>query len=130
MKHKGVTDNILKAYYNVYNTLGFGFLEKVYEHALLLELQKMGLHAEAQFPIIVHYDGKEVGQYFADIIVGKIVILELKAVDTLSEEHSYQLINYLKATDIEVGLLLNFGKRPQVKRKIFDNEYKKSIQIH
>ncbi len=130
MKHKAVTDKILKAFYSVYNTLGFGFLEKVYEHALEIELRALGLHVQAQVPITVYYNGQKVGDYFADIIVDGVVILELKAVDALCEEHSYQLVNYLKATEVEVGLLLNFGKKPQVKRKIFDNEYKKSIQIH
>ncbi|HAO52016.1 TPA: GxxExxY protein [Candidatus Magasanikbacteria bacterium] len=127
MKHKEVTDKIISAFYKVYNTLGFGFLEKVYEKALLIELRKNGLDASAQKAIKVHYESQEIGEYFADIIVNDCVILELKAVDILCDEHSYQLINYLKATKIEVGLLLNFGKNPQIKRKIFDNDYKRSF---
>jgi GxxExxY protein len=129
MKHKAVTDKVLQAYYHVYNTLGFGFLEKVYQNALLIELKKIGLQAEPEVRISVFFEGREVGEYYADIIVEGIVILELKAIDVLCEEHSYQLINYLKATELEVGLLLNFGKKPQIKRKIFDNIYKKSLEI-
>lgn len=129
MKYKEDTDKIINAFYKVYNTLGFGFLEKVYEKALIIELKKIGLNARAQVPVKVHYQELEIGDYFADIIVNDRVILELKALDALCDEHSYQLVNYLKATKIEVGLLLNFGKKPQIKRKIFDNEYKKSIKI-
>ena len=126
MLHEGITDKILKAYYNVYNTLGYGFLEKVYENALYLELIGMGLECERQKPIDVFYKNTKVGNYFADIIVENTVILELKAAEGIAEEHEFQLINYLKATNIEVGLLLNFGKTPQFKRKVFTN---KSILI-
>ncbi len=129
MKHKEDTDKVISAFYKVYNTLGFGFLEKVYERALLIELRKLGLKAEAQVLIKVNYDGLEIGEYFADIVINDRVILEIKAVDCLCDEHSYQLVNYLKATRIEVGLLLNFGQKSQIKRKIFDNEYKKFIKI-
>jgi GxxExxY protein len=118
-KHSELTDKILKAYFKVYNTLGFGFLEKVYENALAIELRKMGLKAVKQVPIKVTYENEEVGDYFADILVEDIVILELKASDSLCEENELQLINYLKASKIEVGLLLNFGKKPQFKRKVF-----------
>lgn len=127
IKHKEVTDKIISAFYTVYNTLGFGFLEKVYENALFVELKKIGLKVDRQRSIKVYYDKLEIGEYFADIVINDCVILELKAIDCLCDEHSYQLINYLKATNIEVGLLLNFGKSPQIKRKIFDNSYKKSI---
>lgn len=89
----------------------------------------MGMDIERQVPIKVYYEGTQVGDYFADIIVCQRVIIELKAVDALCDEHSYQLINYLRATNIEVGLLLNFGMKPQIKRKIFDNENKKSVSI-
>ncbi|MEW6102720.1 MAG: GxxExxY protein [bacterium] len=122
--HKDVSDKILKAFYNVYNTLGYGFLEKVYESALMIELVSAGLLCERQKPIKVFYKGSVVGEYFADIIVNNCVILELKAAETLMEEHGFQLLNYLKATEIEVGLLLNFGKKAQFKRKIFSNEEK------
>ncbi|HRN42753.1 MAG TPA: GxxExxY protein [Vicingus sp.] len=119
--HKDITDKIIKAFYEVYNELGYGFLEKVYENALLIELMAIGLSCEKQKKINVFYDGQLVGEYYADIVVNEIVIIELKAAETLCEEHEFQLINYLKATEIEVGLLLNFGKKPQFKRKIFKN---------
>ena len=115
---------IIKAFYNVYNNLGYGFLEKVYENSMLIELKKLGLNSEKQKPIDVYYDDKKVGEYFADIIVEECVIVELKAAEGLCEEHEFQLINYLKATEIEVGLLLNFGKRPELKRKVLTSEYK------
>lgn len=121
-RHSDITEKIIKAYYNVYNTLGYGFLEKVYENAMFMELASMGLYVEKQSPIKVHYQGKEVGEYYADLIVNQSVIVELKAAEALCEEHEYQLINYLKATDIEVGLLLNFGKKPEMRRKVFANE--------
>src|SRR5690554_3465841 len=119
--HKDITDKIIKAYYNVYNTLGYGFLEKVYENAMMIELQKQGLHVQKQIPIKVLYENQLVGEYYADILVDETVIVELKAAKTLCEEHEFQLLNYLKATELEVGLLLNFGKEPQFKRKIFTN---------
>jgi len=120
--HKEITDQVLKAYYKVFNHLGYGFLEKVYENALGIELQKVGLFCEKQKPIKVFYDGKVVGKYFADLVVNNTVIIELKAAVGICEEHECQLINYLKATEIEVGLLLNFGNKPEFKRKIFTNE--------
>ena len=119
--HKDITDRIIKAFYEVYNELGYGFLEKVYENALFLELSTLGLICEKQKKINVFYDDQIVGEYYADIIVNDAVIIELKAAETLCEEHEFQLINYLKATEIEIGLLLNFGKKPQFKRKIFTN---------
>ena len=118
------TSLILKCYYKVYNTLGFGFLEKVYENALFLEMTNMGMNCRKQVPITVFYDGEEVGNYFADIIVDDDIIIELKAAESLCEEHDHQLINYLKATNIEVGLLLNFGLRPEFRRKVFSNDRK------
>ena len=119
-----LTDKVINCFFKVYNTLGYGFLEKVYERALLIELSKIGLKVESQKPIKVHYDKQVIGDYYADIMVNDIVILELKAVEVLCEQHELQLINYLKATDIEYGLLLNFGKRPEVRRKIFTNNLK------
>ncbi len=109
--------------------MGFGFLEKVYEQALIIELQKLGLHGRRQTPIKVYYEVQQVGEYFADIIVEDTVILELKAAEALREEHERQLVNYLRATTIEYGLLLNFGKKPQIKRKIFENKFKKSLPL-
>jgi len=98
-----------------------GFLEKVYENALFIELTAMGLFVEKQKQIKVYYEGKQVGEYYADLTLEGYVIVELKAVENSCEEHEYQLINYLKATEIEVGLLLNFGKTPEFKRKVFSN---------
>ena len=125
MLHQQITGKILRAFYSVYNDLGYGFLEKVYENALVSELRKMGLNVVQQKPIKVYYDNVLVGEYFADIIVENAVSIELKAVEVLHESHSNQLINYLKATEIEVGLLLNFGEEPQFVRKIFTNDRKK-----
>lgn len=123
-KPSHITDLIIKAFFNVYNKLGYGFLEKVYENAMLVELQKLGLKVVGQQGIAVYYDEVEVGLYFADLIVEDSVLVELKASEFLCEEHEAQLTNYLKATSLEVGILLNFGKSAQFKRKIFDNNYK------
>jgi len=123
--HQDITEIIISCFYKVYNELGFGFLEKVYENGLLIELQKNGLRASKQIPIDVYYDGIIVGNYFADIDVEDKVIIEIKAGEKgLIEEHELQLINYLKATNREVGLLLSFGKKPEFKRKIFTNDMK------
>ncbi len=121
-KYSDLTDKIIKAFYKVYNILGYGFLEKVYENALFIELNEMGLYVEKQRSITVYYEGAEIGEYYADLIVENSVIIELKAAESLCEEHEFQLINYLKATEIEVGLLLNFGKKPELKRKVFSNK--------
>ena len=124
LQYEEITDKIISAFYKVYNTLGYGFLEKVYENALIHELTIQQLNAIGQLPIDVIYDQKKVGQYFADIIVDNKVIIEVKATETIAKEHELQIINYLKATNIEVGLLLNFGKKPEFKRKIFTNDFK------
>lgn len=123
-KHKAITEQILKAFYAVYNILGYGFLEKVYENAMVLELGESGLEVVTQAPIKVFYSGHVVGEYFADLLVDDAVIVELKSVGALSPEHEAQLLNYLKATRYEVGLLLNFGPKPQVMRKVYDNQLK------
>ena len=120
--HKDKSDLILKGFYNVYNTLGFGFLEKVYENALFIELTDLGLFCERQKPIHVFYKEKPIGEDFADIMVDNCIILELKAVEHVVQEHELQLINYLKATETELGFLLNFGKKPEFRRKIFTNK--------
>ena len=127
-KHSELSENIIKAFYKVYNTLGYGFLEKVYENALFFELESIGLNLKKQEPIKVFYEEKEVGVYFADLIVENTIIIELKATEFLCEEHESQLINYLKATEIEVGLLLNFGKKPEVKRKVYSNNIEDIIK--
>jgi GxxExxY protein len=124
MKYEDLTNLIIKAFYKVYNTLGYGFLEKVYENALYLELNAEGLNVKKQHPVNVLYKEYEVGSYFADLLVNDIIIVELKAQECLIKEHEVQLVNYLKATDKEVGFLLNFGKKPEIKRKIFDNDKK------
>lgn len=123
--HQELTSKVINAFYKVYNTLGYGFLEKVYENAMRIELKKSGLSVEQQKNIKVYYENEMVGDYFADLHVNKLVIVELKAAENICEEHETQLLNYLKATDIEIGLLLNFGKIPEVRRKIFMNKNKK-----
>ena len=123
--HKELTSNVIQAFYKVYNTLGYGFLEKVYENAMRIELTRMNIPVEQQKNIKVYYESEQVGDYFADILVHELVIVELKAAENICEEHEAQLLNYLKATDIEVGLLLNFGKKAEIKRKIFMNKNKK-----
>jgi len=123
-KHSDLTGLIIKAYYTVYNKLGYGFLEKVYENAMKVELQKQNFSCKSQYQIEVHYDEVKVGFYIADIVVNDTVIIEIKAAEALCEEHEAQLTNYLRATEIEVGLLLNFGKKADFKRKVFSKEYK------
>ena len=125
--YKELSYKVIGLAMRVHSGLGHGFLEKVYENALVLELRKLGLRAEQQKRVPVFYDEQLVGDYFADIIVENAVVLELKAADAIAPEHEAQLINYLKGTEIEVGLLLNFGPKPQFVRKIFTND-KKSIR--
>ena len=124
IKHNELTEKIIGIFYRVYNKLGYGFLEKVYENALMIEFRSERIQAMAQLPIRVEYNGQTVGEYFADLMIENKVIVEIKAAKSLAVEHEAQLLNYLKATDIEVGLLLNFGPRPQIKRKLFDNSRK------
>jgi len=119
-----ITDLIISSYYKVYNSLGYGFLEKVYENALMIELRKTGLFCERQVPIHVYYESIKIGNYIADIVADNSVIIEIKAAECLCKEHEAQLTNYLKATDKEVGILLNFGKKPEIKRKVFSAVYK------
>ena len=119
--HKELTGSILKLFYIVYNELGYGFLERVYQNAMYYELKANGYKVETQKRIVIYYKDIIVGEYYADLIVDDCVILELKAVENLTKEHHYQLINYLKGTDCEVGLLLNFGKKPEFTRKVYEN---------
>ncbi|MEO8087332.1 MAG: GxxExxY protein [Bacteroidota bacterium] len=123
-KHSEITGKIIQAFYKVYNTLGYGFLEKVYENAMFVELTEMNFKVIRQSPIKVFYKMNEVGIYYADLLVEDAVIIELKSADSLCEAHEAQLINYLKATEMEVGLLLNFGKSPEFKKKAFSNNFK------
>jgi GxxExxY protein len=124
--YKELTDQIIGLYFKVYNNLGYGFLEKVYENALVLELQSAGMRVSTQQPISVYYIKSVVGNYYADLIIDDKVIVELKACDELCVDHRYQLVNYLKATSIEVGLLPNFGKKPEFRRVVFSN-YRKIL---
>jgi GxxExxY protein len=121
LKHGLVTDQILRVFYDVYNELGHGFLESVYHRSLVLALGLRGLEVCSRVPIPVWFRGQQVGHFEADILVDNCVLLELKAARTLNSSHHAQLMNYLKATEIEVGLLLNFGERPEFKRVVFDN---------
>jgi len=125
LKHADITDKILYAFYKkVYRQLGYGFLEKVYENAMVLELRRMGLKVEQQVPINVYYGDDVVGAYTADLVVENVVLVELKAAKTIDSAHEAQLLNYLRATPYEVGLLLNFGPKASFKRKSFDNNRK------
>jgi GxxExxY protein len=119
--HKELSQKVIGCFFTVYNKLGYGFAEKVYENALCIELTKAGLKAEKQLPITVYYDDEVVGDFKADIVVNDCLILELKAVDDDIETHEAQLLNYLKATDAEVGYILNFGVKAQFLRRVFSN---------
>ena len=121
LKHGLITDQILRVFYEVYNELGHGFLESVYHRSLAVALKSVGLNVSSKVAIPVWFRGIQVGQFEADILGETCVLLELKAVRRLDSSHRAQLMNYLRATDVEVGLLLNFGERPEFKRVIFDN---------
>ena len=124
VKHEQLTEQIIKGFYTVYRALGYGFLEKVYENSLTIQLRKMKLEVVQQAEIKVYYAGAMVGEYYADLLVADAVIVDIKAVRALLKEHEAQLLNCLKATPYEVGLLLNFGPKPEIKRKVYDNERK------
>ena len=126
--HQELTKSIINVYYDVYNELGYGFLEKVYQNSMYLELKNRGFKVEAQKKIKVYYKKTEVGEYFADLLVNDLVIVELKASEVLVYQNELQLLNYLKATDKEVGLLLNFGKKAEFKRLIFTNDRKQHLK--
>ena len=126
LKHGSITDQILRVFYDVYNELGHGFLESVYHRSLALALESIGLNIASKVAIPVWFRGNKVGRFEADILVEGCVLLELKAVRALDSSHRAQLLNYLRATDIEVGLLLNFGERPEFKRLVFENLKKKT----
>ncbi len=124
LKYKDITDKIINAFYEVYNELGFGYLESIYETALYIVLKEFGLSVERQKKIDVHFRGQIIGEYRTDLIVDNKVIIEIKAVKSLIPEHEAQLLNYLRSTNIEVGLLINFGEKPKFKRMVFDNSRK------
>lgn len=125
LKHSDITEKIIGVFYDVYNELGYGFLESTYAAAMILALEQDGLSVARQVAVAVWFRGRKIGPYFADLIVERCVLLELKAARTIEPSHEAQLLHYLRATDIEIGLLLNFGLHPQFRRLIFDNERKK-----
>lgn len=127
MTDDDLTQKIIGCAYKVHNTLGSGFLEKVYENALRIELEKLGLRVRQQEPINVLYDGRVIGNFYADLWVDERVVIELKAVHAIAKEHELQLVNYLTATLVEVGLLLNFGSSVQVRRKFRDYQPKGTL---
>ena len=124
--HRDVTERVIGVFYDVYNELGFGFLESVYHRSMVLALRAAGLLAESKPQLPVYFRGQQVGEFEADILVNRSVMLELKAADELCQAHEAQLLNYLKATSVEVGLLMNFGPRPRLKRLAFANDRKRS----
>lgn len=121
LKHEKLTETIIGIFYDVYNELGYGYLESVYETCMEIALTEAGLQVARQQPIPVWFRGQKVGDYFADLVVNELVILELKAARSLDTSHESQLLHYLKATTAEIGMLLNFGERQQFKRLLFDN---------
>lgn len=123
--HEELTNVIIKTFYEVYNELGYGFLEKVYQNALCIELRNKNLVVEPEKRIAVYYKEQQVGDYVVDLIVENKVLLELKAVDHINEQYENQILNYLRATDCELGLLMNFGPKPEFKRKVFENNRKR-----
>ena len=127
LKHKELSHLIIKGFYEVYNELGGGFLESVYENAMILVLQQQGLHVETQKEIAVYFRGIIIGNFRADMIVEEKILLELKAVRCLELAHEAQLLNYLKATTIEVGFLMNFGNEPTFKRFVYNIPFKQSV---
>jgi GxxExxY protein len=126
-KHSELTGKILGAFFQLHKEIGYGFSEKVYETAFGILLVELGMIVERQKDICVYYHGKLVGEYIADMIVNGVVLLELKSVAKLTDVHDAQLLNYLKATEIEVGPLLNFGPQAEFRRKIYDNPRKGSL---
>ena len=126
-KHSELTGKILGAFFQLHKELGFGFSERVYESALEILLIEFGMIVERQKDICVYYHGKVVGEYKADMVVNGVVLLETKSVEKLIDAHDAQLLNYLKATGLEVGLLLNFGRQAEFHRKIYDNPRKGSL---
>ena len=124
LKHKELTHNIIRVFYDVYNELGHGFLESVYQRSLAMALQASGLEARSRVKIPVWFRGRRVGQFEGDLLVNNAILLELKMARCLDLSHHAQLLNHLRATDIEVGLLLNFGVKPEFKRLLLDNARK------
>ena len=120
-----LTGRVIKVFYKIYNALGYGFIESIYHNSMIIELVSEGIMIETEKPIAVHYGNNVVGTFSADLVVEEKLILELKAKEILHPAHEAQLTNYLRATDIELGLVLNFGKEPEFKRKYFSNQKKR-----
>ena len=126
-KHAELTEAVIGAFYAVYNSLGYGFAERVYHGAMIVELRKRNLDVKSEHPLPVYYQNVRVGDFYADLVVNDLVIVELKGVKELIDEHRAQLLNYMKASRFEVGLLVNFGPKPQIERKVFDNSSKGTL---
>ena len=126
-KHSDLTGKIIGAFFQLHKEIGFGFAEKVYQAAFAILLDELGMVEEQQRPVKVYFHNKVVGEYFADIVINSVVLLELKSVEHLTDAHAAQLLNYLKSTEIEVGLLLNFGPQAEFRRKIYDNSLKGTL---
>ena len=124
MKNEELSQKVIGVFYDVYNELGHGFLESVYENSMVIALRSKGLEVEQQYAIPVWFRGNRVGSFCADLVIDRSIIVELKAVRSIDPSHEAQLLNYLRATEIEIGLLLNFGVKPEIKRRIFDNPRK------
>ena len=128
MLHHELTEKIIGVFYDVYNELGHGFLESVYETAMVIALEEKGLRVQRQVEVPVRFRGRQIGVFYADLLIEGLVLVELKAVRSFDPSHEAQLLHYLRATEIELGLLLNFGLKAEIKRKIYDNPRKKSVQ--
>jgi GxxExxY protein len=129
MLYDELSEEIINLFFEVYNELGYGFLEKVYKNALYFEIKDAGHKCETEKAIEVFYKYRNVGQYYADIVVDDKIILELKVAESISQAHEYQLINYLRATRYEVGYVLNFGKKPEFKRILLTNDRKLKLKL-
>lgn len=127
-KHADLSEKIIRVFYDVHNELGFGFSERVFQKAFAIALREVGMEVEEQVPMRVYYHGQLVGEYFGDVVVNKIILLELKAASQIIPEHEAQLLSYLKASEIEVGYVLNFGKSATFKRMVLDNERKGNLR--
>ncbi len=125
--HAEVTGSLIEAFYTVYRELGYGFIERVYENSLAIAARNLGLEIRQKVPVRVQYRGVVVGKYEVDLLANDLVIVELKAARELAEAHEAQLLNYLNATKYEVGLLLNFGPKPQHRRKVYENHRKGNL---
>jgi GxxExxY protein len=128
-KHSELTDLIIGVFYDVYNELGFGFLESVYQKALRMALIEKGLRVESEVATSVFFRGEKVGDFRADLVVNEVVLLELKTVEKIIHAHEAQVLNYLRSATLELGLILNFGPQPQIRRLLLDND-RKHLRVH